>query len=144
MRRIGFAPEPTTMKIRTTKRLIQPCHKPIVFARVPDGMPIQSSRPNTAASNPPIILRQPSKMRSETRTYPPARAQHYRMLPRLQAVLVGRQSPSDGSERSREQKGFLQALVGVHPVRAGWLQRKIIEDAGPIRITGCVTPGTPS
>jgi len=43
------------MNKRTTTTLPTPCHRPIAFALVPDGMAHQSIRPRTAASSPPMI-----------------------------------------------------------------------------------------
>src|SRR5438309_180491 len=50
-RRINQLP----MKSSTTTTLPAPCHKPIAFALVPCGIAHQSTKPKTAASNPPII-----------------------------------------------------------------------------------------
>src|SRR5207237_7846279 len=42
-------------KRTTTTTLPPPCHSPIDFARVPDGIAHQSTAPKTAASKPPMI-----------------------------------------------------------------------------------------
>ena len=41
-------------KSATMRTLLNPCPNPIAFARVPEGIPSQSIRPNTAARSPPI------------------------------------------------------------------------------------------
>src|SRR3954462_4405393 len=51
----GLRRNQLTIKSRTTTTFPTPCHRPIAFALVPDGIAHQSIKPKTAASRPPMI-----------------------------------------------------------------------------------------